>query len=1038
MSENGPSSKLWERTWEVFHQVIEFPRDERSEALSRLCGGDDALLTEVEELLASHEEGLPLIEEPMKIDPAELEETAVARRGLLQPGAKLAGRFEIVDLVGMGGMGEVYEARDEELGIRVAVKTLLPALSADPGALARFRKEVLLARQVTHRNVCRLFDLVQDDSITFLTMEFLEGETLAAKLKREGPMSLTETRAILDQMVAGLEAAHAAGVVHRDLKPSNIFLTAEDSGRRVVVTDFGLATTDAGESTAIAQLTGTGEILGTPAYMAPEQLEGREAGTATDVYALGLLLYEMVTGHQPFTGGTAFSIASRRLEGPAPSPRTHLPDLESRWETVILRCLERQSTDRFQNPAEILVTLDDLSVARPSRSPATSRRFPAKGLALAGVLLAILAAALWSWRFISSPPPAPAITSTEMKFEAPQLLIVDFDNETGEETLSGVLGTALARELVGSAFVSIVPRQRVVDTLGLMSRPPDTPIDAEVGQEIAQRDGRVAFVLGGRVQKLGSTYVLSADLIRPHDGEIIASLSEEAAGQDRVLAAVRSLAETVEEQVLAEAEIEVERPDLPPVSTPSLTALKLYSEADRLFVEEGVGGPDRNEAAERLLREAIAEDPDFASAHIHLAYALLRQDRPIDEILPAAERALELSDRATPTERAFIRASYNGFRAGQDGPAARFFLEEAAAQYRTLLELNPDHFWGSGNLVVTLEDLGRGHEATEVAVRTAEISHRNNAARQGMAAWWVVRYEGDAEKARQYMDRAIELAGEHLPPLSRSLDETLDLHSLWLSDDIDALVARLQGNIERTPTLTGYMKWAIPGMSIMHMLDLGMYRRAGEVNDLYGDWTPEAWDSIMAWRHQDFARLHQILPREAGEDPLTTSSRALDLANVGLPDEAEALLEILPSDLDPRAQGNAAMARATIDLLRGRPQQAISDFEEGLGLLLSYDYLATYLMGSIHLARAWEELGYPDRAARALEEASSKRGRLIRGARFYWMMVELERARVLRDLGRGEEAAQIEQRLWTLTSYADPDFAVLRELERRREPPPLG
>ena len=264
----------------------------------------------------------------------------------------VAGRFKILRLIGQGGMGAVYEAEDQELGGRIALKTVRPEATADPRIVERFKQEIYLARKVTHPNVCRIFDLFHhqpspsERPIVFLTMEMLPGETLAQRLRRTGRMQPAEALPLVRHMAAALSAAHQAGIVHRDFKPSNVVLVpSKDSpeGVRAVVTDFGLAHTSSADSSVVLSVTGTGEVVGSPAYMAPEQLGAEETTAAADIYALGVVMYEMVAGQPPFSGDTPFAVAVQRLQRPAASPRSFVPDLDATWEAVILRCLERRS-----------------------------------------------------------------------------------------------------------------------------------------------------------------------------------------------------------------------------------------------------------------------------------------------------------------------------------------------------------------------------------------------------------------------------------------------------------------------------------------------------------------------------------------------------------------------------------------------------------------------------------------------------------------------------------------------------------------------
>ncbi|HEY3449043.1 MAG TPA: protein kinase [Myxococcales bacterium] len=323
--------------------------------------------------------------------------------GLAFPdGAVVAGRYRVLRFIARGGMGEVYEVLDTTLGERMALKTLRGG-TGDPMALERFKRELLLSRRITHPNVCRVFDLgTHQDSgrggeVLFLTMELLAGESLTESVARNGRMPLAQAGPIAQQLVEALAAAHAAGIVHRDFKSPNVMLVPAPSGPpRAVVTDFGLARSpEAADGTATA----TGALLGSPAYMAPEQAAGQTAGPAADVYALGVVLFEMVTGRLPFEGGSALEVASRRLHEPAPSPRVHEPGLDPAWEKAILRCLERDPGARFPDVRAVGAALvpgpagvEPTAVAPPAAAGAGNRRRLAGfGIAAVVALVATLA-----------------------------------------------------------------------------------------------------------------------------------------------------------------------------------------------------------------------------------------------------------------------------------------------------------------------------------------------------------------------------------------------------------------------------------------------------------------------------------------------------------------------------------------------------------------------------------------------------------------------------------------------------------------------
>src|SRR5579884_1745265 len=300
----------WETVKLLFEAALERPQDQRAEFLEENCPNGD-LRREIEVLLSDYEKAGSFL---------DLSQTTTSSSpGMsLAPGEVLAGRFRVVRFIAAGGMGQVYEAEDRELHEHVAIKTIIPDFLAQPGAVARFKREVHLARKVTHPNACRIFDLFRHktpkgDEVIFVSMELLQGKTLGEHIKEEGHLKVAEALPLVEQMASALDAAHAAGVVHRDLKPGNIILVPSGTGLRAVVTDFGLAHDSVGQIDG-PSFVSTHGMLGTPAYMSPEQLQGKTATGASDIYALGLVMYEMVTGARPFSGDSPLASAMKRLE----------------------------------------------------------------------------------------------------------------------------------------------------------------------------------------------------------------------------------------------------------------------------------------------------------------------------------------------------------------------------------------------------------------------------------------------------------------------------------------------------------------------------------------------------------------------------------------------------------------------------------------------------------------------------------------------------------------------------------------------------
>ena len=361
------NSERWQRVQLFVERALAQPEEVRRTFVTSACGDDIDLRDEVVSLLTACERS-PEVQEPPA---AWLDLLARPEPPKFAAGEQVAGRYRVGRLLGRGGMGEVYEAWDEELSIPVALKTLhLPASTRE--AHRRLKLEGILARSIGHPNVCRLYDLGQhgegEEATWFLTMELLRGETLARELQDKGRLPIDRAQRFAEQMAAGLGAAHQAGVVHRDFKPSNVMLVTKDGGEQAVVTDFGIARPASSGPGDHDLNQDTGPIVGTPAYMAPEQVRGEEVGPAADIYALGIVLYEMVTGAVPFTGDSAIELARRRLPEEPPSPRNIVADLDDRWDAVILRCLAREPRRRFGRAEEVAQALGGRTLVEKAES----------------------------------------------------------------------------------------------------------------------------------------------------------------------------------------------------------------------------------------------------------------------------------------------------------------------------------------------------------------------------------------------------------------------------------------------------------------------------------------------------------------------------------------------------------------------------------------------------------------------------------------------------------------------------------------------
>jgi serine/threonine protein kinase len=401
-----------QRLRELFLAARELTGENRIRFLQLFCDASER--EELERMLAEDtEESGVFVREigtPASRDARLIEQPHIFHRGQL-----IAGRYRMLRFLGRGGMGEVYEVEDQTLHCRVALKTARREQINAHGA-SRLLQELQLARKISHPNVCRVFDIAShgdepSDSL-LLTMELIEGETLAERIKREGPIPPGQALTLARQMAAALDAAHAAGVIHRDFKSSNVMLTRDDRGlERAVVTDFGLALGSQPAGDAAPTMTGTGKILGTLDYMAPEQVLGADATPLSDNYSFGMVLYEMIAGMRPFAGLNPVGAVYRRLQDQIPSPLLLVPGLGKQWERAILGCLKRDANARFLHASDAIRILDGEKIGGHREKPAPDKRRGARDdrvqwlAAAAGALAvsALLAAAAFGW--LNGPPP---------------------------------------------------------------------------------------------------------------------------------------------------------------------------------------------------------------------------------------------------------------------------------------------------------------------------------------------------------------------------------------------------------------------------------------------------------------------------------------------------------------------------------------------------------------------------------------------------------------------------------------------------------
>jgi eukaryotic-like serine/threonine-protein kinase len=665
------------------------------------------------------------------------------------PEATIAGRYRVVRFIARGGMGEVYEVEDLELRERVALKTVRPEVARDAVAVERFRREIQLARKVTHPNVCRIFDVGSSAGTIFLTMELLPGETLAQRL-RLGPMSTGEALPIARQIAEALNAAHQAGIVHRDLKPGNVMLVAAKGGTRAVVTDFGLACLEAGADAGHGlTLTAAAAVVGTPAYLAPEQVEGSEITAATDIYALGIVLYEMLTGTVPFLADNALSTAVKRLrEAPVP-PRVHAPGLDSHWESAILRCLERDPAARFSSAMAVAQAITDprptevlhrtvpvatapaavtpagapaAPAAKPPRPAGEAKRRRLQLAALAALVLASVAVGVYrygQWRAAQAAAPGRRLALPPIADITPRksVAVLGFKNSSGDPAsawLSSALAEMLATELGAGGGVRVIAGENVARARVELGLGATETLARDTLGRLRKLLGTDAVVLGSYVALGGGTGRQIRLDLRLQDtaaGETTATVAE--TGSERQLFdLVSRVGKRLRRELGVEELADVDPDEVRAALPASPEAARLYSEGlDRLRLFDPA-------AARGLLSRAIAAEPGNALCHSALAaaWSALGYDGKARE---EAKTAFDLAADLPREERLLIEGRYRELTQDWD---------RAVQTWWTLWSIFPDSLDHGLRLATAQTAAGRVSDAlvTAEALRTLPAPSRDD------------------------------------------------------------------------------------------------------------------------------------------------------------------------------------------------------------------------------------------------------------------------------------------------------------------------
>ena len=859
--------------------------------------------------------------------------------GPLQAGQIVNGRYHIIRVIGRGGMGAVYHAWDEELGVDVAMKVILPGMDETPAAVEdmarRFKKELLLARQITHRNVVRIHDMGEVDGIKFITMPFVKGEDLASILKR-GPVEIPRALELARQIVSGLAAAHDAGVVHRDLKPANIMI---EEGDWALLMDFGIARSVRGATDRLGR-TFSGTIVGTIEYMAPEQARGEPADARADIYAVGLILYEMLAGRRQLTTGEgAVSELMSRMSVAPPPVRALRPDIPEPLDALVTRCVQPDPANRYQSCAELQAALDALdSSGRTIVKPKPRGVTPAL-IALACALVGV-AAGVTYWATGRRTPVAAAIQRPPMS-----VLVANFTNATKDRVFEGTLEPALVLALEDAPFVSSYSRRTAQRVAASLSE--GATLEEATARLVAKREG-INVIIAGSVALENNLYVLTVRALDGASGRELSAARAEARSKDNVLAAISRVATAIRRS-LGDATPEAGTRGVETFTASSLEAARAYEEAQQI---QRAGDADGAIAA---YRRAIALDPGLGRAYAGLAAtyanAGLREKADTNYKL-----ALTKIDRMTERERFRTRAGYYLFSRNPQG---------AIEQLSELVQKFPADVNERGNLAFAWFLTRNMSKALEIGRSVTALSPKDVLQRGNVALYAM--YAGDFETAIKEAQEALKLNDSY----------GMAIVALAVSHLASGRVADAQAAYERLRAVDA-------SVSVHGLADIALYE--GRVEDAAAliekgaaadsstkntsararKLTALARARYLQGRSADAARLAQEAVKITGGFEAKVEA-ALVYLEVGMLKEASALADVLRTSLQPDPQAYALVLDGFVRLGRKQPREAVEAFAAA-------QKIADTWLGRFGVGRAYLELSAFPEAQAAFDTCLRRRG----------------------------------------------------------------
>jgi tetratricopeptide (TPR) repeat protein/predicted Ser/Thr protein kinase len=864
--------------------------------------------------------------------------SSAAAKGQLEPGSTLGDRYEILQLLGQGGMGAVYKARDIELDRMVALKLIRPDLASHPEILRRFKQELILAREVTHRNVIRIYDLGQASGLRYITMEYVEGRDLRAVLREKGKLTPEEAVPMFRQIAAALEAAHHAGVVHRDLKPQNILV---DKDGRVYVMDFGVA-----RSLETPGMTQTGALMGTPEYMSPEQAKGMKVDARSDLFSLGIIFYEMLSSVSPFKAETAMATMFKRTQVRAvPLSESGVP---VELSDIVAKCLEIDPEKRFGSAREVAQQLEiwqgssagSSVIILPTRRTAPYWKWASAALAI------LLIATVIGFRVKGPPKPKAA--------HAPvSVLVADFTNHTGDPIFDDTLEPMFNVALEGASFVNAYSRGTARKLAQKLPHPTDK-LDEQSARLVAVSQG-IGAVVTGELSRRGDKYSLSAVALDSVTGNVLARAEVTAASKDEVLGTIAKLAAPIRKalgDVMPEsAQLETARGTL---TASSLEAVHQYG----IAMEQQAAGR-REEALASFARTAEL-DSGFARAYSGMAASSMVLNK-LQDAEKYMKLAMQHEDRMTDRERYRVRGLY-------------YFVEgnyqKCVEEYSELVSRYPADNIGQGNLAGCYVRLRNVPKAVEAARRAVEIVPKYAVRRLYLSFY--TSYGGDFQGGEREARAALAL--------SPSPEGYLALAEAQVGEGQLSQAAETYKSMEKVSALGA--STAASGLADIELYE-GRFTEAmrklerGATVDVAAKKPENAADKLVMLGYI------QLLRRESGAAAVAADKALADsqsvkvrflaaqvFAEAGQGAKAQKLANGLASELQAEPQAYSKIIGADLAAKEGNALEAIKALMEANTLLDSW-------IGHFELGRAYLDAGLLVEADSEFDRCVKRRGEAL-------------------------------------------------------------